>query len=54
MKTCSHCNKPKPDVKNYIIADDLEHPRPMCDECHRKLIIETMITIGEMKWNENK
>ena len=41
---CGVCGSKK-QVKNYIIADDIERPRPRCKKCIDKLRIKLMLTL---------
>ena len=37
---CDYCEKPK--AKPYIIADNLEEPRYLCDKCKEELDWEVL------------
>ena len=44
---CAYCGKPT--KKSYIIADDLENPRPMCKKCRDDFNYECMLAITKLK-----
>ena len=44
---CIYCGKPT--EKAYIIADDLENPRPMCKKCIDDFQWECMLELGRLK-----
>ena len=46
---CRWCGKSSGVIKFYIIADDLEHPKPYHPACIRKLEIEVMMKLSDAK-----
>lgn len=42
---CRGCTNPKSKVKFYIIADDLENPKPYCKECIDELNMRVMMIL---------
>ncbi len=46
---CRWCGKSNGIRKYYIIADDLENPKPYHPACIRKLEIEVMMKLSDMK-----
>ena len=46
---CVNCDST--DTKEYIIGDDMENPRYYCDECHKELMMEVLISIGEESYD---
>ena len=49
---CRYCGKQT--KKLYIIADDLEHPKPYHKKCYDKLIMDCFIAIAKDELNINK
>lgn len=43
---CIHCGSTR-NVKFYIIADDLEYSKPICDKCRDKIFLKSMIYENE-------
>ena len=48
---CRWCGKSSGLIKYYIIADDLEKPKPYHQACIRKLEIEVMMKLSDAKNN---
>jgi len=46
---CRWCNKKTGVIKFYIIADNLEEPKPYHPACIRKLNIEVMMKLSDIK-----
>ena len=52
---CSRCGKEKEDIKLYVVADDIEHPVPYCEECYEQFKMELLIEMSKHDWGgENK
>lgn len=43
---CGICGSKK-NVKHYIIADDLENPRPRCKKCMDEIKLSVLMTLSE-------
>ena len=48
-KACRGCGKKSGIIKFYIIADDLEKPKPYHPACVRKLYLEVMMKLSDTK-----
>lgn len=46
---CRWCNKSEGILKYYIIADDMENPKPYHPSCIRKLEIEVIMKLSDNK-----
>jgi len=46
---CRRCGKTKGIIKYYIIADDLEHPRPYHVSCIREVMEEVIMKLSDIK-----
>jgi hypothetical protein len=46
---CRWCGKSNGIVKYYIIADDLENPKPYHPACIRKLDLEVIMKLSDTK-----
>ena len=46
---CRWCNKGGINIKYYIIADDLENPKPYHPSCIRKLEMEVIMKLSDIK-----
>jgi hypothetical protein len=47
-KKCRWCGKSNGVVKQYIIADDLENPKPYHPACIRKLNLEVIKKLSDI------
>ena len=43
---CRWCNKSRPPMKFYIIADDMENPRPYHQKCKDAMFYEAMMQMA--------
>lgn len=46
---CRYCGKSRVPMKLYIIADDMENPRPYHKKCMDKMMMEVIMEMGERK-----
>ncbi len=49
LDKCRWCGKSKGIIKYYIIADDLENPKPYHTACIRKLEMEVIMKLSDIK-----
>lgn len=45
---CRWCGTSKPVIKFYILADDMEHPKPYHPACIRELEMEVMMKLSDI------
>ena len=46
---CVNCGSVRRKLKHYVVADDLENPRPYCKPCHEQLIVDVYLGLGKLK-----
>jgi hypothetical protein len=46
---CNYCHKSGGKIKYFIIADDMENPRPYHDKCMDKFRVEVLIRLFSEK-----
>jgi len=44
---CRGCGSSRPVIKHYILADDIENPKPYHPSCMRKLKIEVLSKLSD-------
>lgn len=45
---CVRCGSSRRKLKYYVIADDLENPRPYCKPCHKQLMMDILTMLSDL------